>query len=261
MKTVRTIQRKKFWLYIGLAAFVFLSPGCSLGATYQRRVHLSQRFEAGQTFKAKIHNGAIRATGIETPTCDVTAVITGRAQTVDEAKKIAERIDIVLDSTREGLTARIINPPLLETQDYSIDYHILLPSKTRLEFETHNGAINVERMLDPTHLLTHNGSIDCLQVSGRVQAQTHNGPVRIRYDKENLNPLDTNISTHNGSIEIDTPDDLSALLNISTHNGSINVVRPVTVSGRIEKNYLDGRIGTGDGRIFLRTHNGSVTFR
>ena len=179
MKTVRIIQREKFWLYIGLAAFILMSPGCSLGAKYQRRIHLTQGFDAGQTFKAKIHNG----------------------------------------------------------------------------------AITVESILDLTDLLTHNGSIDCLQVSGRVHARTHNGPVRIRYDKDNLNPLDTDISTHNGSIDIHTPDDLSALLNISTHNGSINVARPVTVSGRIEKNYLNGRIGSGDGRIFLRTHNGAVTLR
>ena len=124
-----------------------------------------------------------------------------------------------------------------------------------------NGSINVENILGPVRISTHNGGMDCYGVSGRIHATTHNGSVKIHYADSALDPMDTMVSTHNGSIEIKAPEKLSTMLSASTHNGKINVNRQVTVSGVIDKNNLNGRIGSGTGDMHLKTHNGAITIR
>ncbi len=69
------------------------------------------------------------------------------------------------------------------------------------------------------------------------------------------------MTTHNGSIDLTTPPDLSARIAASTHNGSIKSDLPITVSGEIGKTRVSGTIGTGEGKVELETHNGSIRIR
>ncbi len=259
MKNSMVCLGKKMLLVICMAAFSLALSGCDLIEKYERTVHLSQGFGDCTEFEANTHNGSIRLMGNDAQVCDVTAKITGRGPTVKAARQAAESIKITLEQTNDKLTACASIPALLEQKYYSIDYTIQLPSSAGLDFETHNGSITVENFFSPIRLFTHNGGIECDQVSGRIHAQTHNGDIRIHYDDKKLGPVDTRITTHNGSIDVEAPSTLSSQVDISTHNGSINITRPVTVSGMINKNNVKGSIGTGAGRLYLRTHNGDVT--
>lgn len=253
--------KTKWMIVFGMLIFSFAASGCDLVEEYEKTVRLSQKFRNGNKFEAVTHNGSIRAVGSDGQTVEVFAIITGRGPTIEEAKKIAESIDIKLERKRNVLSPRVITPQLLEARYYNIEYDIQMPSDTRLEFETHNGSIDVEKITGPIRLTTHNGGIECDQVSGRIHVQTHNGGIRIHYDDINTGSLDTVATTHNGSIEVNAHDELSAQIDISTHNGKINVNRQVTVTGEIDNNKLNGCIGTCTGRIFLRTHNGSITLK
>jgi len=260
MAKIRILRAKRVSLLVCMLIFILLALGCELGEKYQRTIHLSESLEPGRQFAADTHNGSIRVTGAQTGVCSVTARITGRGSTVEEARKVAENIKIRLEYSEGRLTARIDKPARLEQQYYSIDYEIQLPSGTGLEFETHNGSIKVEKVTGPIRVSTHNGGIDCYNVFGNINAKTHNGGVNVNYD-EKADIINTNIATHNGNIKINVPDEFSADLNASTHNGSIKVSMPVTVIGEIDKNNLRGKIGKGLGSLYLRTHNGSITIR
>jgi DUF4097 and DUF4098 domain-containing protein YvlB len=67
--------------------------------------------------------------------------------------------------------------------------------------------------------------------------------------------------THNGGIELTAPANHSAKVKASTHNGSINTDLPITVTGKVSKKKLTGTIGSGDGDLYLETHNGSIRLR
>ena len=260
MGKTNILRAKRVSFLACMSVFIFLASGCDLGEKYQITIHLSESLESGMRFAADTHNGSIRVTGAQTGVCNVTARITGRGPTVEDARKVAENIKIWLEHYGGRLTARIDKPSKLEQRYYSIDYEIQLPSGTGLEFETHNGSIKVEKVTGPIRVSTHNGGIECYNVFGNINAQTHNGGVNVNYD-DKADIIDTNITTHNGSIEIKVPDEFSADLNASTHNGSIKVSMPVTVIGEIDKNNLKGKIGKGLGSLYLRTHNGSITIR
>ena len=246
---------------VGILVFTLLVSGCDANEEFQKTVQLTKPFDSGKQFEAGTHNGSIRASGHKTGTCEISATITGRGPTVEDARKIADSININLEYHADKLLARIDKPASLETRYYGVDYHIRLPSTTSLELSTHNGSIRVGKISGALHVSTHNGGIECDDVSGRVRAQTHNGSVEVHFDSEAASPMKTSITTHNGSIEIYAPPDLSAELDAATHNGKIAVFKPVTVNGIIEKSKVRGKIGTGLGSLRLRTHNGAITVR
>ena len=67
--------------------------------------------------------------------------------------------------------------------------------------------------------------------------------------------------TYNGGIELMTPPDFSASVQTSTRNGAIKTDLPISVVGKVGRNYLDGTIGSGDGRLCLEAYNGSIEIR
>jgi DUF4097 and DUF4098 domain-containing protein YvlB len=260
MEKIHILRTKRFFFWVCIFVFILLAPGCDFYEEYQRTVHLSESLGSGSQFAADTHNGAIRVTGDQTDVCYVTARITGRAQTVEDARKVAESIDIQFAYSDGRFTAHVDKPARLEQRYYCIDYEIQLPLPTGLDLETHNGSIKVENVKGAISVSTHNGKIDCYNVLGNVQAQTHNGSINVNYD-DKADVIDTNITTHNGSIDIKAPVRFSVDLNASTHNGLIKVSMPVKVIGVIDKNQLRGKIGKGLGNLYLHTHNGSITIR
>jgi len=207
------------------------------------------------------------------------ATITARAATEEEAMELAEEVEISLEPSGNTLTVKIKKPTLLMNKSVSVSLDVTVPNQTNLELGTHNGAVVIaditgqvratthngrvitERVSGSTELETHNGSITCRQASGDAKLRTHNGSVKAFY-AETASPVsDISIVTSNGSIELTAPPDLSARIEASTHNGSINTDLPITIRGKVTKRKLTGTIGSGEGRLHLETHNGSIRLR
>jgi len=108
-------------------------------------------------------------------------------------------------------------------------------------------------------LTTHNGKITCSETSGDLQLKTHNGGIKAVYRPTATPPKSIDAVTYNGSIRLRPPGGFSGDVDLSTHNGSISTNLPVTVIGKISKSSVKGKIGTGDSRLRLETHNGSIT--
>ncbi|MHC4597279.1 MAG: DUF4097 family beta strand repeat-containing protein [Planctomycetota bacterium] len=68
------------------------------------------------------------------------------------------------------------------------------------------------------------------------------------------------ITTNVGSIEFTGPSELSAELSASTNVGSVKTSKPVTVVGKLGRS-IKGTIGSGDGKISLRTNVGSIEIK
>jgi DUF4097 and DUF4098 domain-containing protein YvlB len=110
-------------------------------------------------------------------------------------------------------------------------------------------------------LTSHNGYITCTQISGDAEVESHNGDIELLFSESAKQPLDVSVTTHNGDIDFTAPPGYSAQVDVSTHRGSIDTDLPVTVTGRLSKGKLAGKIGTGEGRLHLETYNGSIDVR
>lgn len=256
-----------------------LGAGCIPTARYEKIVHLSEPVGSAEVFEAETHNGSVTVNGAATNMCDVTATITARADTEENAKKLADKVRVWLDASGPKIAARIEKPDLVGWQhvvvafDVKITNHINLDLVTHngaveiaditgeVEATTHNGAVTTREVTGNHSLTTHNGRISCQQISGDIELETHNGSVDVVYTDNAPTPGKVDIVTHNGDIDFTSPPNFSAKADISTHNGSIRTALPITVVGEVSKRELRGTIGSGEGRLHLETHNGSIKIK
>lgn len=261
------------------AGCCFNIGSCAMRAKYERTVQLSSPLSPGSSFAAQTHNGSITITGADVTDCNLTATITARAITEEDAKKLAERIKIKLEPWGDKLTTKIDKPTFMFNQSVSVSLDVTVPNNTDLELTTHNGSIRItnitgrlnatthngkvtaEQISGTTELRTHNGSVICREISGDTQLKTHNGNVKVYYSEAAPSVCNISLITYNGGIDLTTPSNFSGEVEASTHNGSIRTDLPITVVGKVSKSKLTGTIGTGQGKLHLETHNGSIRIR
>jgi hypothetical protein len=261
------------------ALFVFLGSGCIPTVKYERVVQLSEPMAQVRAFEAETHNGSITINGAAVNMCDVTATITARAESEEEAKKIADQTQVRLERSGNRLTARIEKPILIDNKYVGVAYDVTISQQVNLDLITHNGSVDITnttgKVTTTTHngrvttqnvtgdhrLTTHNGRVECHNISGDVRLETHNGSVDVVYSNNAPPPGRMEIVTHNGGIDFTSPPNFSAQVEASTHNGSIHTALPITVVGEVSKRELRGTIGSGQGRLHLETHNGSITIK
>ena len=252
---------------------------CAMRAKYQRTVQLSAPLSPGSSFAAQTHNGSITIAGADVTDCNLTATIVAQAVTEEDAKKLAERIKIKLEPWGDKLTAKIDKPTFMRNQSVSVNLDVTVPNRSDLELTTHNGEIRItditgrlngtthngkvtaEQISGTTELRTHNGSMICRQISGDTQLKTHNGGIKVFYSEYAPSVCNISLITYNGGIELTTPSSFSGEVDASTHNGSIRTDLPITVVGKVSKSKLTGKIGIGQGKLRLETHNGSIRIK
>jgi len=254
--------------------------GCEIpSAKYERTVQLSVPLSAGSSFAAKTHNGSITVNGSDAAGCSLTATITGRASTEETAKELADKTKVRLNTSGDKIKVEIDKPMLVPNQSVGVSLDAKVPNETNLLLNTHNGAVMVDNIkgkvdstthngkIRATHisgqtkLKTHNGSVVCDEISGDAWLSTHNGSIKAFYAADASPVCEISLATYNGSIDIKTPPNISAVVNLSTHNGSIKTELPITLFGTVSKNKLNGKIGDGLGKLKLETHNGSIKIR
>ena len=254
--------------------------GCEFpSAKYEMRVQMSAPLAAGSSFAAQTHNGSITIDGRDETGCDLTATITGRASTEEKAKELAEKTKVRLKNSGNKITVEIKKPRLGWHESVSVSLDAKVPNKTNPYLITHNGAVTVtdiqgkvdatshngriktSNVSNHTKLKTHNGTVICEQISGDAWLSTHNGGINVSYADDAPVVCQIIMTTHNGSINLKTPPNVSAVVNLSTHNGSINTELPITLIGTVSKNKLNGKIGEGLGKLKIETHNGSIKIR
>ncbi|MFQ6036448.1 MAG: DUF4097 domain-containing protein [Sedimentisphaerales bacterium] len=235
--------------------------------------------QPGSTFTAQTHNGSITIEGMEVTDCNLTATIIARAVTEEDAKELAEQTKVTLKPSANKLTVKIDKPTFLRNRSVSVNLNVKVPNQINLELTTHNGAVkiaNITGELDATthngrvsvthvsgsiKLRTHNGSIMCTEISGDAQLRTRNGNVKVYYSEAAQSVCNVSAVTHNGGIDFTAPPNFSAAVEASTHNGSIKTDLPITVIGKVSKKKLTGTIATGQGKLHLETHNGSIKIK
>jgi len=291
---------KAFVVFLSCSAVAVMgcsTDGCEPKAKYERIVKLSAPMLAGSIFEAQTQNGHIDITGSDVTECSLTATITGWADTEENAKLLAEAVEIKLVPSGSNLTAKIEKPRLTPYQRIGVSLDVIVPGKTgtdvathngaliiknltgqikgathngkiiaekisgTTELETHNGGVTCKEVVGNTQLQTHNGSITCEDASGDINLRTHNGSAKAFYSASAPPVCNVSMVSHNGGVSLTAPPNLSATVEASTHNGSINTDLPITVTGEVTRKKLTGTIGKGEGKLYLETHNGSISIK
>jgi hypothetical protein len=229
-------------------------------AKYERTDRLDAHLAPGSTLIAETDVGSITVTGLDVTDCNVTATICVKAPTDEEAQEIADQIKIEFDQDGKTLTVRIEKPRVKRHRSISISFDITVPKQTALELGSNVGEIQVMNITEKITAETNVGKITCEEISGDIDVKTDVGSIKIVYSKIAPAACSATISTDVGSIDLTTPPNCSAVVHAETDVGSIKTDQPLTLTGKIGRN-LNGTIGTGEGKLHLKTDVGSITIR
>ena len=204
-------------------------------------------------------NGGVSVRAHEGRDVIVRARVQSWARSDEAARQLARGIRVNTDGTIRASGPE--NP--MRNVGWSVSYEILVPARTNLDVETHNGPIAVERLVGTMDLRAHNGPISLRELSGDVTARAQNGPISVWLAGRRWSGAGLDAETVNGPVNVDMPRGYAAHLVSSTVNGPIRApsgIRPER-EGR-SRWRPGGRINTdingGGPTIRVVTTNGPV---
>jgi hypothetical protein len=256
---------KKVSLFCLLCLLTFTTGGCiNINGwsrfEYEKTNKLDAPLAPGSTLALENDVGSITIEGQDVTNCDVTATITAKAPSEEEAQKLAEQVKIALEQNGDTLTVKITRPRNKRRRSISISFDITVPRQTALRIGSDVGEIRVSNITEKIKARTDVGKISCREISGDIDLQADVGKINVVYSKDAPAACNATIKTDVGSIDLTTPPECSAAVQADTDVGSITTDMPLTIKGKVGKN-LQGTIGAGEGKMYLKTDVGSIRIR
>jgi hypothetical protein len=242
---------------LGLVSSCHINVGDAFKAKYERTESTSVPMAGVAELDVETNVGSVTITGADVTDCDITAEITVKAKTKEEAQKLAEEVEIEIEASGDKLTIKAKTPAELKKRPPAVDFKITAPKRLKLSCLTHVGTVKVSDIQGPIKTNVNVGSIICKQVLAEVELEANVGSVEVRYSQAAPAACSAEITTNVGSIEFTGPPELSAQVDASTNVGSIKTAHPITIVGKVGKS-IKGKIGAGEGTIHLETNVGSI---
>ena len=202
-------------------------------------------------------NGGIKVAGEARGDIHVVACVSATGATVDEARALAQRVDVT--ATVDRVAAE--GPRNLgRRENWHVSYRIAVPNRTSLSLTSSNGGIEISDVDGQIAFRTVNGGVKLTRLAGNVRGRTSNGGVNVDLDGTTWNGEGLDVETNNGGVSMSIPSNYSARLETGTVNGRMNIDFPVTVQGKIGRS-IETQLGSGGPLLRVRTSNGGVNIR
>ena len=202
-------------------------------------------------------NGGIKVEGESRGDIQVQACVTATADTAEQARALAQRVEVVATADRVSATG----PQNLNRREgWSVSYRLTVPNKTSLALRSTNGGISLEDVDGDIEFRTVNGGVNLTRVAGNVRGRTSNGGVDVDLEGSTWNGQGLDVETENGGVRMSIPANYSARLQTGTVNGRMNIDFPVTVQGQVTRR-IEAQLGSGGPLIRVETSNGGVNIR
>jgi hypothetical protein len=127
---------------------------------------------------------------------------------------------------------------------------------------TGDGGIDLDGVDGAVEATTGDGRV---RVSGKltaVRARSGDGSIAIEARPGSATEADWDISSGDGAVTLQIPDDFNADLEAHTGDGGVHLNGvSVTSTGTVTRNTVRGRLGSGGRSVRVRTGDGSITLR
>jgi hypothetical protein len=199
-------------------------------------------------------NGGINVDGESRGDIFIRARVVATADTVEEARAIASRVQVIATADRvEANGPRNAG----RHEGWHVSYRLQVPPQTPLSLRTTNGGITIDNLNSRLDLRTTNGGLKLSRVGGDVEGRTTNGGVDVTLDGSGWQGAGLDLETTNGGVRLTLPDNYNAHLETATTNGRVSIDFPVAVQGTLGRS-LSTDLGSGGPTIRVRTSNGGV---
>ncbi len=254
------------------------------------------QFSAPGGCTLRIHNvnGKTCVRGEARDDIEVKACKTARAESAEAASQLLEDIHLV-DVEMGGVLSLDVEIPRRWNRHGSVNLEIRVPDKLRVEVNaangkvsvaglrnavkarSSNGSVTVSDVVGDVDIMTSNAKVECSDTCGRLVARSSNGKVEVDGHRGSIDASTSNglisasvddvsregivLSTSNGRIVLDLPEQVDADVDMQVDNGVIRNDRTLGGGTRETNGRLRGTLGRGGAPVRLRTSNGSIALR
>jgi hypothetical protein len=229
-------------------------------AKYQKTENASVPITSETELNVESDVGSITVTGADVTDCNIIAEITVKARTKETAQKLVEEVKMEIQSSGDTLTIKAIKPDELKKRPLDVDFKIIAPKHMKLDCSTGVGTVTISDIEGRIKASANVGSVICSSVVAELDLSSNVGSVTVKYTDTAPAACKANIITNVGSIEYTAPPELSAQVHASTNVGSVKTTKPITVVGKVGKS-IRGTIGSGEGKVTLKTNVGSIEIK
>lgn len=235
--------------------------GHYLGSEAKRTDELTAPLTDITALEVSTNVGGIRIEAADVTEAAITAKITVRAKTEEEADALLEGVRISLEPSDHRLVIKTIKPSDFGHNSLAVDFHITVPKQLEAHCTTRVGDIRISGLAGDVVARADVGKIDCTDLrGGKAELTTNVGDIKAAYAGDAPAALWINASTNVGNIDFSGPDRISARFSAVTNVGSIHTNREMNVRGFVGKS-LDAVLDSGDGRVTFRTNVGEIHIR
>ncbi len=234
--------------------------GDVLKARAERTEELTASLDGIAALDVSTNVGTIEVEAADVTEARITAEITVKAKTAEEAEQLVEEVRITVEPSGDKLVIKAIKPGGFGRNQLGVDFTIAAPAALALNCTTNVGDIRTTGFTDRVRARTDVGSIACTDLHGVLDLHTNVGDIKAVYAPEAPAALEASLSTNVGDINFTGPTEISAEISAGANVGSIHTDRPLSVTGSIKKS-LRATLGNSEGRIRLHTNVGSIRIR
>ena len=180
-------------------------------------------------------------------------------------ENISGDIDIKTDDGSVSL-ARITGDIKVRSNDGSVNVQELnsdvnLQRAGWIDIQTDDGSVTMSRVVGDIKVRSNDGSTRVEEVAGNVNIQSDDGRITVVYAEDAGGVCNVSLVTDDAAVDLTAPPNFSASAEIITDDGSINTDLPIKVTGKLGKSGIKGTIGTGEGRLYIKTDDASIRIR
>ena len=174
-------------------------------------------------------------------------------------------IDIKTDDGSVSL-ARITGDIKIRSNDGSVDVQefnseVVLQRAGWIDIQTDDGSVTMSRVVGDIKVRSDDGSTRVEEVAGNVNIQSDDGRITVVYAEDAGGVCNVSLVTDDAAVDLTAPVHFSADVEVITDDGSINTDLPIKLTGKLGKSGIKGTIGTGEGRLYIKTNDGSIRIR
>jgi len=194
--------------------------------------------------------------------CDVELSTDDGDMTIEN---INGNIDIKTDDGSVSL-ARIAGDIKIRSNDGSINVQefnsdVNLQRAGWIDIQTDDGSVTMSRVVGDIKVRSNDGSTRVEEVTGNVNIQSDDGRITVVYSEDAGGVCNVSLVTDDATVDLTAPANFSADVEVITNDGSITTDLPIKVTGKLGKSGIKGTIGMGEGRLYIKTDDGSIRIR
>jgi hypothetical protein len=249
---------------------------------------------ASGSLKIRNANGKTRVVGEDRDDIAVRAVKHARAESMEAAERLLDEIQINANDHAEYLELEVEIPRRWNRHGH-VHLEVVVPRQLRISVyaangklclsglrcavraRSNNGPVKVSDVIGDIEVHTSNAKVSCDCTCGRLMARSSNGKIEVDDHRGSIDASTSNgvirasldelgkegvvLSTSNGRILLELPEDVDADLDMRVDNGVIRNSRALESEDGPTNGRLRGRLGRGGSVIKLRTSNGTISLR